>query len=230
MYDAVLFDMDGVVVDTAGSVSDFWHQLASSHGITLSAENMRRHVFGRTADHTLRTLFPGIPADVYAQIYGMLRAYELELTYSAVPGVTSLLHELHDRGIPTALVTGAKSWKVKEVLQQLALTEAFGACVIADDVAAGKPDPRCYLLAAERLRVPARRCIVFEDAPSGITAAVEAGACCVAIASEHDAPELLAHGAVSARPDFRGISVEDDGAHGAPRLSLGQGVSFAMAS
>jgi HAD superfamily hydrolase (TIGR01509 family) len=208
MYQAVLFDMDGVVVDTQDSVRAFWQQLAHEEGCALSDQDLEEHVYGHRADHTLRMLFPQIPLNRYHGIYQRLRCDQQSTAYRAIPGVLGLLGQLRDAGIPLALVTGAQDWKVTEVLGQLGLAATFNVRVCADDVPAGKPDPACYLRSAKFLSADITRCIVFEDAVSGVTAAVTAGAACVAIAPRYRVPKALAAGALTSAHDFAAISFQ----------------------
>ncbi|MFC4533030.1 HAD family hydrolase [Sphaerisporangium dianthi] len=208
MYEAVLFDMDGVIVDTEHSVTDFWQRLAASEGFSLSTEDLERHVYGHRADHTLRELFPGISPGRYGEIYERLRKNQESLLYAAIPGVHRLVAALAGAGVPLALVTGAQDWKAAAVLGQLELTETFATQICADDVALGKPHPACYLLAAERLGVGIDRCLVFEDAVSGVTSAVTAGAACVALAPPRRAGQVLGAGALTVVRDFDDIAFD----------------------
>lgn len=205
MYQAVLFDMDGVVVDTQDSVRSFWQQLARDNGYSLRFDDLEQHVYGHRADHTLRILFPQIPATQHPEIYRRLRHDQENRTYWAIPGVQRLLKELREAGIPLALVTGAQDWKMVEVLDQLGLSGTFDVRICADDVPTGKPDPACYLHAAKRLDVDITKCVVFEDAISGVTAAATAGADCVAIVPQHRASQALAAGAITFARDFENV-------------------------
>lgn len=205
MYQALLFDMDGVVVDTQHSVREFWQRIARSEGFSLSTSDLARHVYGHRADHTLRKVFPQIQPACYKEVYQSLREDQESLNYTAIPGVLQLLEGLAEAGIPLALVTGAENWKVAAVLGQLNLTDAFDTHICAHDVASGKPDPACYLLAAQRLCVDIAQCLVFEDAISGVNAAIAAGADCVAIAGPQPASQVLAAGALAVADDFTEI-------------------------
>jgi HAD superfamily hydrolase (TIGR01509 family) len=205
-YQAVLFDMDGVVVDSERSVTEFWQDLARLEGYSLSGDDLEQHVYGRRAEHTLAELFPQISADRYDEVYARLKQNQQSLRYSAITGATTLLRHLRAADVPLALVTGAQPWKVTEVLGQLELTEIFQVLVNAEDVAAGKPDPAGYLLAAQRLAVPIGRCLVFEDAVSGVTSAVTAGATCVAVARPHRSAQVLHAGATTVVRDFEGVA------------------------
>jgi HAD superfamily hydrolase (TIGR01509 family) len=224
VYQAVLFDMDGVVVDTDRSVADFWQEVAVDEGLSLSPADLASHVYGRSAEHTLRTLFPALPEHRYGEVYDRMRENNQRLRYSAIAGVLGLLGELSRAGVPLALVTGAEDWKAVEVLRQLDLTDLFWTEVRANDVRDGKPDPACYLLAARRLGVSIDACLVFEDADSGVAAAVASGATCIALAPERRRPRLLERGAATTVPDFSHVHyLPADGV-----LLAGQGSAFRL--
>jgi HAD superfamily hydrolase (TIGR01509 family) len=210
VQEALLLDMDGVVVDTAGSIAEFWRDLASSEGVTLSDAELDRDVHGRSAEHTLATLFPHLSRDRYSEVYERMRANQEALAYAEVPGVSSLLRQVSAAGVPVALVTGAEKFKVVAVLEQLGLAETFDAVVGAEDVDVGKPDPGCYQAAARLLDADVHRCVVFEDAVSGVNAAVAAGARCIGVAPAHRAERLLRAGAAEVVPDFRGVTFSAD--------------------
>jgi HAD superfamily hydrolase (TIGR01509 family) len=227
VYRAILFDMDGVVVDTERSVAEFWQDLAQDVGRgELGADDLERDVYGRSAEHTLRSLFPQIAESQYDDVMLRMRENNERLRYPAIPGVTELLSQLHDCAIPLALVTGAQHWKATEVLRQLDLTETFQVRVQAEDVSAGKPDPSCYMLAAQRLAAPIARCLVFEDAVTGVTSAVSAGACCVAVTPARRKDRVRAAGATAVVRDFRDVAFS-------PRdraLRVGAKISFSFAA
>lgn len=207
MYQAALFDMDGVVADTEASVTDFWQRLAREHGRRLSPGDLEENVYGHRAEHTFKTLFPEIPTERYPEFYKRLREDQENMSYKAIPGVLEVLARLRGLGIPLALVTGAQDWKMAEVVRQLGLDKTFSVRICADDVTAGKPDPECYLQAARRLTADIARCVVFEDALSGVAAAVAAGAACVAITTQPRARQVRNAGAVVSTRDFTGVTV-----------------------
>jgi sugar-phosphatase len=176
LFRAVLFDMDGVVIDTRQSVTDFWQAVAAEQNVTLTTDDFDRHIHGVPAVVTLRALFPGLPPEQDGEFLERVTRYELGLQYEEVAGVRSLLRSLKAAGVKTALVTSGTSWKVAEVSRQLALEGLFDVIVTAADIERGKPDPACYLAAAAKLRVVPEECVVFEDAVSGVRAAVAAAA------------------------------------------------------
>jgi len=207
-YCAVLFDMDGVIVDTQSSVTRFWNELATEFGMSISEEQFVRHVYGCPAEHTLKHIFPTLTVAQRRVVMDHMVEYETnELTYSAISGAIALLRDLRAVRIPTALVTSGAHWKIDAVTRQLEIEDVFDVYVTVEDIAAGKPAPDCYLQAARALDVPPASCIVFEDAVSGVEAAVAAGALCIGIGPAAMAPALLQAGVCAVMPDLSAVSV-----------------------
>jgi len=206
-YEAILFDMDGVLVDTYQSVTEFWQNMAQAHQVHLTPADFNQHVYGCPATHTLDILFPHLNAGEHQSILAKMVNYETNLTYTGVKGAVAFLRTLKKQGMPTALVTSGEQWKVNEVINQLGLDGMFAAQVTAGDIQRGKPHPECYLLAAQYLQKPPEQCIVFEDSVSGVKAAVASGALCIGIGPSSMASPLLQAGACYVVPDFTSISL-----------------------
>jgi HAD superfamily hydrolase (TIGR01509 family) len=204
-YQAALFDMDGVLVDTTESVVRFWRDLAGEHGGTIADDDLVAHVYGRTADDTLDALFPVLSAKIRQGVHARLLAYEEALTYTGIAGAAALLRELKRYAIPAVLVTSGSTAKVERVIEHLGIAGLLAAYVTAADITRGKPDPEPYLAGARKVGVPAARCVAFEDAIGGVRSAVGAGATCVGIADAATAPRLLAAGAQAVVPDLTAI-------------------------
>ncbi|MCW3478447.1 HAD family hydrolase [Neisseriaceae bacterium JH1-16] len=128
--------------------------------------------------------------------------------------LTEVLAMLQYAYVPLALVTSSWPQRIAIVLRQHGLDGVFDAIVCRDDVALGKPAPGCYRLAAERLGVDIASCLVFEDSPSGVQAAVQSGAGCVGIG---DDTSLQRHGAMALYRDFHALH---------PRLAATPGHTF----
>lgn len=207
-YNAILFDMDGVLVDTKGSIRRFWQELAARHEFVLTEADFESHVYARTADHTIEALFPMVRPNQRKHVLRMLHDYEAALTYVEIPGATSLVRSLNSYGVPLAVVTGAEPSKVDAVLAQLGLVDSFLVIVHAGDVRDGKPDPASYLLAAARLGTAPERCLVFEDALRGIEAAVKARTTCIAVGPLNTMSELLSAGAAAVVENFLAVEVQ----------------------
>lgn len=199
-YTALLFDLDGVITDTRAAVIAFWQQLAAQGERELTQAQLEWHVYGCPASHTLARLFPHLSPVEYGAVLNRLRAYEDTLTYTALPGALPFLHALRGHAVPTALVTSSEPEKVRRVDAQLGLKGLFDVVITAWDVQRGKPAPDPYLAAAHAVGRDPASCLVFEDAASGVRAAVTAGAQCIGILSSTPAAVLRAAGACTVLP------------------------------
>lgn len=175
---AALFDLDGVLVDTEGIYTEFWSAMDRLYPTGVPGFSMV--IKGSTLDTILNTYFPdkAIQDDIVAR----LKEFERTMPYRMFPGVPELLKRLRDRGFKIAIVTSSNLLKMKNLFVQLPELEKMVDIVITDeDVTRSKPDPQGYLLAAERLGVPAEDCYIFEDSLNGLRAARAAGGTVVGI-------------------------------------------------
>jgi HAD superfamily hydrolase (TIGR01509 family) len=137
--------------------------------------------------------------------------FETSLRYEAVDGVKELLSRLKENYIPTALVTSSLPPKVIKVFTQLQLDKMFDTVVTSNLVEKGKPDPACYLMAAQRLNKQPQKCIVFEDAVSGIKSATAAGMFVIGIGNTAQESLLKEVGAEEVIADFEQVQLEKQG-------------------
>ena len=181
---AVIFDMDGVLVDSEPLQLGAWIRAAADFGIHLDAEEFVQRV--TLEGLPIRALFErrgGNPAEYdrvfirKTEIYSTLVHNELRL----MPGAIDLLSDLKTSSIPRALATSASRVSMDLVFAAHDLAGYFDATVTYEDVTRLKPDPEPFLQAAMLLRVPPERCIVVEDAPKGLTAAKAADMRCIII-------------------------------------------------
>jgi sugar-phosphatase len=188
--EAVLFDLDGVLVDSAEVVERTWRRWAGRHG--LDPADVIRTAHGRRTIETVRLLAPHLAAD---DEVATLAASESTETHGIheVPGARELLESLPPRS--WAVVTSGIR-PVAELRLRHTHLPTPPVLVTADQVRHGKPHPEGFLTAAARLGVDPARCIVVEDAPPGIEAAHAAGMRAVAIASTYDPRALAAADAV----------------------------------
>ncbi|MCI2420718.1 HAD family hydrolase [Saccharopolyspora sp. K220] len=188
--EAVLFDIDGTLVDSTGAVVRTWQRWAAKHGI--DAEEILRVCHGRRTEDTVALFLPSEQCPAATAELEQLELTDLD-DVIALPATQTLLQALPaDRW--AAVTSGSRS------LMQARLATAGlpipRVLVSADDVSVGKPDPEGYLKAAAALGYDIARCLVIEDAPAGIHAGQAAGASTLAVATTHNVSDLSAADAV----------------------------------
>ncbi|MEI9482956.1 HAD family phosphatase [Enterobacter cancerogenus] len=202
-FSAVLFDMDGVLIDSNSVIERGWREAAEIFGKTISLEDMIKHIHGQPGPHTIQALFSDLPVEAQRKIQAHIIHVENTAEYDPIPGVAELISSLHTAGIRIGIVTSGWREKIDRVTAMLEVQNCISVIVERDDVKKGKPFPDPYLLAAERLSTPPEKIIVFEDSKSGVTSAVSAGTCCIGIGGV----ELITNGARLVIPDFTGVEV-----------------------
>lgn len=193
-YQAVLFDMDGVVVDSEPVHEAAFRVTLRQYGHRLSENQYKQHFLGRTDEAGLQSYFDfvGETVDFPVVLDTKAREYLKLAADQLVPylGALAFIRDLRARDIPLALVTGSLRAEADIVLKSFDLMAAFSAVIAAEDIHKSKPDPEGYLKGAAALGVAAEDCVVIEDAPSGVKAARAAGIRCVAVTNTHVVDEL----------------------------------------
>lgn len=188
-----IFDLDGVIVDTAGYHYLAWKKLADQLGIEFNEEQNERFK-GVSRKRCLEILLELGGLQVSQQQFDAWLAeknddylsYINEMDSSEIlPDVTKVLNYLKDRKIPMAL--GSASKNARPILEKVKLLPYFNSVVDGNEVSKAKPDPEVFLMAARDLGVPPEDCVVFEDAVAGIEAANRAGMTSIGIGD----PEIL---------------------------------------
>jgi beta-phosphoglucomutase len=197
---AVLWDVDGTLVDTAELHFQAWQRLAAEIGKTYSREDFAATFGWRNVE-----IFPRIFGNHYSAAEIDELGERKELYYRAeakkgidlLPGVRTLVQGLKEAGIGQAIGSSAPRGNVDLILEMTGLHEFMTASVSMEDVMRGKPDPEVFLTGAKRLGVAPERCVVFEDAPVGIRAAKAGGMKAVGVTfiGHHPAEKLRAEGA-----------------------------------
>ena len=181
VFKACIFDLNGVIVDTAAHHFVAWSRLAEELGVPFSHED-NEQLKGVSRVDSLEYLLNkgGLMLDPATKLKLMYRknAHYLELARNtepadALPGVRSLLIELRSQGIKVAL--GSSSKNATMILERLDLLEAFDTLVDGNHITLSKPDPEVFLMGAKALGIHPAECLVFEDAQAGIDAALAGG-------------------------------------------------------
>ncbi len=192
----VIFDVDGVLVDSYAAHFTSWQRLGRELGISLT-QGQFVATFGRTSREIIREFWPQMATsdqwirqidDRKEELYREVIAAD----FPAMDGAVELIDALAANGFRLAVGSSGPPENVSLVLDQLGRRDKFAAVVTGRDVTRGKPDPQVFELAAERLGLPPAQCLVVEDAPAGVAAAKAAGARCLGLASAGRDPAALA--------------------------------------
>ena len=204
MLEAVIFDMDGVLVDSHAAHKQAWQTFLDSVGRTVTDAELEFIFDGRKREDILGYFLGELSAEEIrrfgAQKEALFRREAAQL--KTVRGVNEFLEDLGNEELKLAVASAGSNSRVHFVLEQLRIHRYFDAIVAGDDVSLGKPDPSIFKLASRRLGVDADRAIVFEDSVSGIKAAKAAGMKCVAMGERSRADILLGAGADEVIADF----------------------------
>jgi sugar-phosphatase len=203
---AVLFDADGVLVDSDASVISAWSRWAAAYD--LDPERVVQMVHGRRSADTVALLVPDNQEQALRDVDNAELADAAKVR--AIPGARTLLDDLDRAGTPWAVVTSATR-ALARARHHAAELPVPAATVTADDLRDGKPDPAGYRMAAQLLGVPPSACVVMEDSPSGIAAARAAGVRAVigvsVRAASHD-PDAIVQDLTSVRVGPEGLLVD----------------------
>ncbi|MBN2631797.1 MAG: HAD-IA family hydrolase [Rhodobacteraceae bacterium] len=196
---AVIFDCDGVVVDSEGLTFDLLLDDFATHGLTVSRETLARNFIGGTmADVAHRAIAAGarLPATWVPDFYARLYAHLAKGT-PLIDGILGVLDALDAAGIPYAIGSNGSDAKMQVTLgQHPSLIARFGGHLYSGQtLGRPKPAPDLYLHTARQLGVPPAQCVVIEDSPTGARAARAAGIRCLGYAAETPAHRLVAEGA-----------------------------------
>jgi beta-phosphoglucomutase family hydrolase len=215
---AVLFDWDGVVIDSSPQHERSWELLAAAESLPLPEGHFKRG-FGKKNE----TIIPDIlgwardPAEIQRLARLKEETYRRLVAESGVnilPGARELLAALRAENIPCAVASSTPRENLDAIFAATGLDACFDAVVCGDDVENGKPAPDIFLLAAKKLGVAPGDCVVIEDAHAGIEAALRAGMPVLAVATTHPVADLGAATAAieslaAANPDLlRSLSLQ----------------------
>ena len=211
MLRGVIFDFDGVIVDSHAAHKRAWKRFLDSVGRKVSEEELEFVLDGRKRDDILKH-FLGELGQEQLVAYGQRKDQffrEEALSVCAVGGLEPFLGELESARIVFAVASSGSRNRICFLMDRLALGNRFHAIVTGDEVAQGKPDPAIFLRAAQELRTEPSELLVVEDAVSGVKAARAAGMGCLGIAEDNRAPILLDAGANRVVQNFVGLSLEE---------------------
>ena len=205
MTKGVLFDLDGVVVDSESIYTQFWSDIDKLY--PTGVENFAIAIKGNTLQRILADYFPD--NDVKQDILERIKDFEISMRYKPFAEAIRFINELKRNQFRIAIVTSSSQKKMDNLYaQNPGFREMFDAVVTGDMVSHSKPDPEPYLLGAEAIGVAPELCYVFEDSISGIESGIRAGATVIGLATTlpYDKIDGKAHLTIN---DFTGFHVGD---------------------
>lgn len=189
---AVLWDLDGVLVDSTRHHYEAYRRLLAECGRGLTFDEFR-NLIGLRNETILRRLLGELPPEEVERLSRRkedLFRERIAGNVEALPGAVGLVRRLREEGVLMAIVSSTPRANIDLILGSLGLADAFSAVVGAEDARRGKPDPEGFLVAAERVGVAPAGCVVLEDAPEGIAGAKAAGMRCIGVATTRPAERL----------------------------------------
>ena len=189
---AIIWDLDGVIIDSAEEHRLAWYRMASEEGLPFSDEQFFA-TFGMRNDKTISMLWGPMSAERVKALGDRKEVYFREFVQEKVgplPGAIELLTALRDAGYTQALASSAPIKNIEVISEKLGLENYLSALVSGEMVPHGKPAPDVFLKAAAELEVEPAYCLVIEDAVAGVEAAHAGGMRCIAVAGDRDLPGL----------------------------------------
>lgn len=187
-YKAFLFDLNGTMINDMPYHVRAWHGILNGLGANISMERMKEECYGKNQE-LLERIFPGrfSQAEKDSMSYRKEEEYQHEFRphLQLIPGLGQLLENLQQKGIKTAIGSAAIMFNIDFVLDGLHIRHLIDAIISADDVAHSKPHPETFLKCAAALNIAAADCLVIEDAPKGVEAALNAAMDCLVINTMH---------------------------------------------
>jgi beta-phosphoglucomutase len=190
---AVIFDVDGVLIDSYQAHYKSWLQMFAEHGVSFTEKEFRG-TFGRTSRDIIAALYGAVLSDAEMDLWDdrkeALYRDIIRESFPAIDGAVELLDALHAAGFHLGVGSSGPPENIALTLECLGRANLFDAVVTRIDVTRGKPDPQVFQIAGERLDAEPGQCVVVEDAPAGIEAANRAGMASVALTGTATRAEL----------------------------------------
>ena len=184
---SVLFDFDGVVMDTESQYSVFWHQIGVEY---LQHDNLEQIIKGQTLTTIFNTYFKGFE-NKWETIDNQLKYFEQHMKYEYIDGFEEFLHDLKTHDVMTAVVTSSDEGKMAAVYAaHPEIPQLFDRIFTAEMFSKSKPDPDCYLLGMRTFSTDAAHTFVFEDSFNGLKSGLASGATVIGLATTNKAEDI----------------------------------------
>ncbi|KKL92465.1 hypothetical protein LCGC14_1884430 [marine sediment metagenome] len=210
---AVIFDVDGTMVDNAKFHEGAWIEFGRRHDLPIDGEYYRKNIHSRSNDINIRKLLGEDTTDANVEKFGDEKESIYRQTFGPVAkeiaGLKVLLDSLKQQGVKCAAASNSPRGNVDLVLDKLDIRNYFDVIIDNDQVNIGKPDPEIFFMTAQKLAIPPDRCVIVEDSISGFKAAENAEMAYIVITAGADSSELkFAKHAKAIHQDFTAITPE----------------------
>lgn len=202
---AIIFDLDGVIINSNPAIEAFWKSWADRENITTTDTMIREWIHGRKVGDTLSGIFGHLSDTQKETIRESAYVFDQNMNPGPIPGILAFTEALGQQSIPVGIVTSSHYERMVNMLTHIGIRNRFTHFITAQDVSKGKPDPEPYLAMSRKMNIPPVECLVFEDAISGIQSATAAGMHSIGIGNTHAKKALQAYGAKDVVPDFTTI-------------------------
>jgi beta-phosphoglucomutase len=194
--EALIFDLNGTMINDMEYHIRAWTEILNTDlKAGLSPDEVKSQMYGKNSELFVRVFGEGRLSEDEMQYWSMEKEKKYQRSYQPhlklINGLDALLKKAHEKNIPMAIGSAAIPFNINFILDQLDIRKYFNAIVSADDVSISKPDPETFLKAAGLLRTAPADCMVFEDAPKGVEAAIHAGIPCVVLTTMHNRNQFL---------------------------------------
>jgi beta-phosphoglucomutase family hydrolase len=192
---AVIFDLDGTMLDNNSYHLSAWRQYLTDIGIQISDEAYRKYINGRTNKDAIEYIYQRNMTSEEAMVYTLEKEAVYRRIYEPfikpVEGLTALLEFLQAHNLPIGIATSGIRVNIDFMFDHIPIRKFFSAIINSEHITHGKPHPEIFLKTAEALQVSPEYCLVFEDAAVGVKAAKAAGMNVVALTTTQTAAELV---------------------------------------
>jgi beta-phosphoglucomutase len=189
---AIIWDLDGVIIDSAEEHRRAWQRLAREENVKMTDDDFWS-TFGKRNNDIFAIIWGPLSSEQAQELGNRKETYFRDLirhSATPLPGSMELMQSLHEAGYLQALASSAPIENIQLISEVLGLGRYLSALVSGETVPLGKPAPDIFLKAAQQLRIEPSYCLVIEDAVAGVEAAHAAGMRCIAVAGERDLPGL----------------------------------------
>ena len=209
-FKAIIFDLDGVIIDSNPAIIEFWGSWAKKEGFILTDKMIREWVFGRKVTATIEGLFSHCSDERKKEIEQDGYLFDQTMRPEGIAGINHFIQNLTALSFTMGVATSSHHERMLQMLERVGVADHFIHFVTAHDVSKGKPDPEPYLKMAEKLKLDPSHCLVFEDANSGVQSAIAAGMQVIGIGNATTKEDLLIHGALEVVSNFTEIKIKDN--------------------